>query len=102
MMRLQAIEGLAIAQPQGAFYVLPDMSAYFGPGVHADGFGDVGDADTLARYLLEVGQVALVPGDAFGVPQCVRFSYAASLETLDEALTRVENALAALEINRVM
>lgn len=96
MHRLQEIDGLKIAQPQGAFYVLPNMSAYFGAGVHAEGFGDIGDSDTLARYLLEVAQVALVPGDAFGVGDCVRFSYAASMATLEEALNRVEAALAAI------
>lgn len=100
MQRLHAIEGLTVVQPQGAFYVLPDMSAYFGAGVHAEGFGDVGNTDTLAQYLLEVAQVALVPGDAFGVPQCIRFSYAASMDTLDEAFNRVEKALRALHVER--
>lgn len=100
MQRLQAIEGLTTAQPQGAFYVLPDVSAFFGAGVTAEGFGEVGDGDTLARYFLEVAQVALVPGDAFGVPQCIRFSYAASMETLDEALNRVEKALGELRFDR--
>lgn len=99
MQRLQAIKGLTIAPPQGAFYVLPDMSAYFGAGVYAEGFGEVRDSDALVRYLLEVGQVALVPGDAFGVPQCVRFSYAASMDTLDEALSRVEKALTGLKLD---
>eukprot|EP00892_Ulva_mutabilis_P000578 jgi/Ulvmu1/10520/UM064_0058.1 len=100
MQRLRAIGGLTIAQPQGAFYVLPDMSAYFGAGVSAEGFGEIANADALARYLLEVARVALVPGDAFGVPQCIRFSYAASMETLDEALSRVEQALEQLHIER--
>jgi aspartate/glutamate/aspartate-prephenate aminotransferase len=53
----------------------------------------VEDGDALCRYLLEKAQVALVPGSAFGSPECVRLSYAASDETLEEALDRIEKAL---------
>lgn len=78
---------------QGAFYVLPDMSAFFGPGVEAKGFGPIPDADTLCMYLIQVAHVALVPGDAFGAPSCIRISYAASMATLKEALDRLVQAL---------
>ena len=57
------------------------------------GFGPVNDGDDFCRYLLEKAQVALVPGSAFGNPECVRLSYAASDDTLAEALDRVEKAL---------
>ena len=70
------------------------MSAFFGPGVDAKEFGPVPDVDTLCRYLIEKAQVALVPGDAFGISTCLRISYAASMETLTEALDRVCGALA--------
>ncbi|KAK9840550.1 hypothetical protein WJX81_000725 [Elliptochloris bilobata] len=92
--KLREIEGVTVAEPAGAFYVLPQMDAFFGEGAHADGFGDVPDPDTLCRYLLEVAHVALVPGDAFGAPACVRISYATSLAKLGEALGRIARALA--------
>jgi hypothetical protein len=78
---------------QGAFYVLPDMSAFFGPGVEAKGYGPIPDADALAMYLIQQAHVALVPGDAFGAPDCIRVSYAASMATLKEALDRLVRAL---------
>ena len=87
------LPGLSVVNPQGAFYVLPDFSAFYGPEVSAQGFGDIPDGDTLCRYLLEVAHVALVPGEAFGVPECLRISYAASMDTLTEALDRIEAAL---------
>ena len=93
MGRLQAIPGVALAEPQGAFYVLPDMTAYVGPGVTAPEFGAIEDVDALCRYLVQAANVALVPGDAFGAPSCIRISYAASLDTLKEAMDRVETAL---------
>lgn len=91
--RLKRLPGMKIAEPQGAFYVLPDVTAYFGEGVHADGFGPITDASELCRYLIEQAHVALVPGDAFGAPNCIRISYAASIETLDKAMTRLDKYL---------
>ncbi|KAK9814283.1 hypothetical protein WJX72_003389 [[Myrmecia] bisecta] len=91
--RLREIKGIKLAEPQGAFYVLPEMTAFFGDGVTVDGFGPIPDADMLCRYLVEKAHVALVPGDAFGAPDCMRISYAASLQTLEEALNRVVKAL---------
>ena len=84
---------IKLEAPRGAFYVFPDVSAIVGEGCVADGFGVVEDGDALCRYLLEKAQVALVPGSAFGNPECVRLSYAASDETLAEALDRIEAAL---------
>lgn len=59
--RLLAINGIKIAVPEGAFYVLPDMSAFFGPGVSAEGFGEVPDSDALCRYFIEVARVSAPP-----------------------------------------
>lgn len=98
--RLQEIPGIVLASPQGAFYVLPDVSAFVGPGAEAAGFGPVPDVDALARYLVQEANVALVPGDAFGAPTCLRISYAASMDTLREALDRVARALSADKITK--
>lgn len=92
--RLRAIHGMSLpATPDGAFYAMPDVSALVGPGAEGKGFGPVADGDALCSYLLQEALVALVPGDAFGAPECVRLSYAASMETLKEALDRIEAAL---------
>ena len=91
--RLAAVKGIKLAAPQGAFYVFPDVSGIVGDGCEAKDFGPVADADELCRYLLEKAQVALVPGSAFGNPECLRISYAASDDTLKEALDRIEAAL---------
>lgn len=92
--RLRRIPGVRLAEPQGAFYVLPEVSSFVGEGVQAEGFGAVPDVDALCRYLIKAANVALVPGDAFGAPSCIRISYAASLETLGKAMDRLEAALA--------
>ena len=94
--RISAWPGVKLAPPDGAFYVMPDVSAYCGPNASAPGFGPVPDSDTLCRYLLESALVALVPGEAFGAPGTLRISYAASMETLTEALDRCEKALKAI------
>ena len=94
--RLRAIPGMSLpSTPQGAFYALPDVSALVGEGAVglSGGFGPVADGDALCSYLLQEALVALVPGEAFGAPECVRLSYAASMETLKEALDRIESAL---------
>jgi aspartate/glutamate/aspartate-prephenate aminotransferase len=86
-------DDIKLDAPQGAFYVFPDVGNIVGEGCVAEGFGPVNDGDDFCRYLLEKAQVALVPGSAFGNPECVRLSYAASDDTLAEALDRVEKAL---------
>jgi aspartate/glutamate/aspartate-prephenate aminotransferase len=92
--RLRGIPGVRLAEPTGAFYVLPDMRDFFGPGAEAKGHGPIPDADALCMYLIQVANVAVVPGDAFGAPSCIRLSYAAGLDTLKAAMDRIERALA--------
>jgi aspartate aminotransferase len=90
----QDIPGLRCNHPQGAFYLFPDVSAYFGK---ADGQTVIRNADDLAMYLLEKAHVALVSGSGFGADECIRISYAASDEELREAAKRVREALGALK-----
>ena len=87
------IPGLKVNDPQGAFYLFPDCNAYIGKSYEGK---QIENAADLAMYLLEVGHVACVGGVAFGAPDCVRFSYAASDENLVEAMKRVKKALAKL------
>ena len=91
---MSEIPGLKISKPEGAFYVLPEVSAYFGKK-----YGDKvieNDLD-LAMYLLEVGHVSGVAGSAFCAPGYVRFSYATSDENIRTAVARIKEALAALK-----
>ncbi|KAL3701575.1 hypothetical protein R1sor_019597 [Riccia sorocarpa] len=89
--KLLAIEGVKLSIPQGAFYLFPDFSSYFGAEV--EGGGTVNDANELCEFFLDKCLVALVPGDAFGEPKCLRISYAASVEELEEAVSRIEKGL---------
>ncbi|MBL4703223.1 MAG: pyridoxal phosphate-dependent aminotransferase [Flavobacteriales bacterium] len=88
--RLNKIDGVKSNVPPGAFYVFPDVSAFFGKSAHGM---SVNNASDVSLYLLETSNVALVTGDAFGDPDCIRISYAASEEVLTEALNRIEKAL---------
>lgn len=88
------IPGLKVNEPQGAFYLFPDCSAYIGKSF---GGRKLNNSADLAMYLLEKGHVAAVGGMAFGAPDCVRFSYATSDENLVEAMKRVKEALAQLK-----
>lgn len=90
---LKENEGMRSNRPEGAFYVFPDVSAYFGS--EHEG-GRIANANDLSLYLLEHANVATVTGDAFGAPDCLRLSYAASKETLQEGLDRIARALAKL------
>lgn len=90
---LKAIDGFEVNVPQGAFYIFPDVSALFGR-KHAG--GTISSGHDLAMYLLEAADVATVGGDAFGSPNCIRLSYAASDEQLAEALRRIERAVGEL------
>ncbi len=90
---LAKIPGLKTSKPEGAFYVFPDCSAYFGK---KDGDTLIKNSDDLCFYLLSKGHVGVVSGDAFGAPECFRLSYAASEEQLTTALTRIADALAKL------
>lgn len=91
---LDKIPGLKQNKPEGAFYVFPDVSAYFGK---TDGNTLINNADDLAEYLLENAHVATVSGEAFGTPECIRISYATSENLLTEAIVRIEKALARLK-----
>jgi len=86
---LKEIKGLKIRVPQGAFYVMPDISYYLGK---SDGNFRINNSDDLAIYLLDKAQVAVVGGDAFGAPNCIRISYANSDELLVEAVKRIKRA----------
>lgn len=88
------IPGLEVNVPQGAFYLFPKCSSFFGKRA---GDRHINNADDLAMYLLEVGHVACVSGAAFGDPDCFRMSYATSDENIVEAIRRIKEALAALQ-----
>ena len=92
--RLRALDGVACPTPQGAFYLFPNVSAYFGR--TAPGGRRIANSDDLCFYLLEEHDVALVPGGAFGDPDGLRISYAASMDDLQEALDRIERGLQVL------
>ena len=84
------IPGLKVNIPDGAFYVFPDVSSFFGKTLKGT---KITDANDLAMYLLAEANVATVTGDAFGNPNCIRISYATSDVLLIEAFTRIKNAL---------
>lgn len=88
------IPGFKVNNPQGAFYLFPEVSYYFGK---SDGTHVIKTSDDLAMYLLEDAHVATVGGDAFGAPDCLRFSYATSDENLKKALCRIKDSVAKLK-----
>ncbi len=88
--QLNKIKGININQPQGAFYVFPDVSAFFNKSY--ENF-TVNNSDQLAMYILETAKVAVVTGNAFGSPNCIRISYASSMEKLKDAMDRIATAL---------
>lgn len=87
------IPGFGVNEPEGAFYLFPKCSSYFGK---TDGDRVINDSMDFALYLLEVGHVATVGGAAFGSPECFRMSYATSDENIIEALRRIKEACAKL------
>ncbi len=87
------IPGLEVNVPQGAFYLFPKCSSYFGKSFAGKKIENAGD---LAMYLLEEGHVACVGGAAFGAPECIRMSYATSDENIVEAMRRIAEALSKL------
>ncbi len=91
---MKEIPGLKTNLPQGAFYVFPEVSYYFGKSYNGK---TVNNATDLSMFLLEEAFVALVPGAAFGDDNYIRFSYATSEENLRKALTRMKEALAKLK-----
>jgi len=91
---LKEVEGVKIRIPLGAFYIMPDISFYFGKSY---GESKITNSDDFALYLLDKAQVATVGGDAFGAPECIRISYATSDELLIEAVKRIKRALEKLK-----
>lgn len=91
---LSEIKGLRCNVPTGAFYLFPEVSFFFGKQTNGT---TIKNADDLCMYLLEEARVALVTGSAFGNPECVRLSYAASEKDLIEAVNRIKNALDKLQ-----
>ncbi|MEJ2583674.1 MAG: pyridoxal phosphate-dependent aminotransferase [Robiginitalea sp.] len=87
---LGEIEGFKLNVPEGAFYVFPDVSHFFGKTLRGRGIENASD---FAMYLLEEAQVATVTGEAFGSPNCIRISYAASEKEIREAIRRIGEAL---------
>jgi aspartate aminotransferase len=85
------IPGLKINVPEGAFYVFPDVSSFFGKTLRGK---EIKNADDLSMYLLAEANVATVTGDAFGNPDCIRLSYATSEELLVKAFKQIKEALA--------
>jgi aspartate aminotransferase len=90
---LKAIPGVQIAEPDGAFYVFPVVTAYFGK---KNGEEVLKDADDLCMYLLNTAHVSTVTGRAFGEPNCIRISFANSMEKIEDAMKRISEALAKL------
>ncbi len=91
---LREIDGVQVNVPEGAFYVFPDVSSFYGKSFNGT---VIKDGNELTMYLLNEANVALVTGEAFGDKDCIRISYAASEETLTEAMKRVKNALEKLK-----
>lgn len=88
------IPGLEVNTPQGAFYLFPKCSSFYGK---SDGKRTINNSTDFAMYLLEVSHVATVAGDAFGDPECFRMSYATSDENIREAMSRIKDVLSRLK-----
>jgi aspartate aminotransferase len=87
---LNAIDGFTCNTPEGAFYVFPDVTAFFGKTLNGT---LIKNATDFSLYLLEAALVATVTGDAFGNPNCIRISYAASQDQIIEAISRIKKAV---------
>jgi aspartate aminotransferase len=88
------IPGLKCFEPEGAFYIFPDVSYYFGK---TDGMNSIKNSADFSMYLLNVAHVSSVMGDAFGEPDCVRFSFANSMTNIERAWARIKEALSKLK-----
>jgi aspartate aminotransferase len=87
---LNGIDGIQCRQPEGAFYCFPDVSAHYGRTI---GGAELTDSMTFAQALLEQAKVAAVPGDPFGCPKNVRFSFACSMEQIEKGMKRLKEWL---------
>ena len=94
LMRLQQIPGISCFKPQGAFYLFPNVSSYYGK--EAGGI-QIRNSYGLGYYLLKEARVAIVPGDAFGADDYIRISYATSMENLEKGLDRITEAMSRLK-----
>ena len=88
------IPGIKCNEPEGAFYIFPDVSAYYGK---TDGVTTITNSGDFCMYLLNTAHVSSVMGEAFGEPACVRFSFANSMEKIEEGWKRIKAALAKLK-----
>lgn len=91
---VKEIPGLKCFEPQGAFYIFPDVSSYYGK---SDGTTTINNANDLCMYLLNTAHVSSVMGDAFGEPNCVRFSFANSMQNIEKGWARIKDALQKLK-----
>ena len=91
---IKEVPGVKCFEPEGAFYIFPDVSYYFGK---TDGTTRVANAADFCMYLLNTAHVSSVMGDAFGEPNCVRFSFANSMQNIERAWVRIKDALAKLK-----
>lgn len=92
---LRGMPGIKANEPHGAFYAFPDVSAYFGA---SDGEHVIKNDDDFAMFMLNTAHVSTVCGSAFGSPDCIRLSYATSMENIAEAMNRMRTALARLKM----
>jgi aspartate aminotransferase len=90
---VKSVPGFKCFEPQGAFYVFPDVSYYYGK---SNGTEIIKNAADFSMYLLNTAHVSSVMGDAFGEPNCVRFSFANSMPNIEKAWVRIKDALAKL------
>jgi aspartate aminotransferase len=91
---VNAMPGFKCFAPEGAFYVFPDVSSYYGK---SDGTQTIANAADFSMYLLNTAHVSSVMGDAFGEPNCVRFSFANNMSNIEKAWARIREALAKLQ-----
>jgi aspartate aminotransferase len=91
---IKDIPGFKCAEPEGAFYIFPDVSYYYGK---SDGTQTIANAADFSMYLLNSANVSSVMGDAFGEPNCVRFSFANSMANIERAWVRIKEALGKLK-----
>ncbi len=98
LMRLQTVPGLSCFKPRGAFYLFPNVKSFYDK--EANG-ARIRNSYGMAYYLLKEARVAIVPGDAFGADDCIRLSYATSMENLEKSMDRIIEALAKLKPAKV-
>jgi len=91
---VKKVPGIICSEPEGAFYIFPDVSSYFGK---SDGTNIITNSADFSMYLLNTAHVSSVMGEAFGEPKCVRFSFANSMVNIERAWVRIIDALAKLK-----